>query len=118
MTLRQQEINAWLSSLFPSADLSNLQYLQSDASQRKYLRLKLPGTTYVIMDTKPDQELINFVQIAKILYTHKITAPEIIHCNEQKGLLLMSDFGAETYQNALQNAPIERIDSLYLDAIT
>lgn len=118
MTLRQQEISTWLSGLYPNIDLSNLQYLQSDASSRKYLRLQTTDAAYVIMDTKPDQELTNFIQIAKILHAHKINSPEIIHSSPAQGLALLTDFGTETYQNALQKATPEKIDSLYLDAIT
>lgn len=116
MTFRQQEINVWLSNLFPNEQI-NTKYLQSDASARQYLRLQLPHISYVIMDTKPDQELINFIQIAKILHAHKITVPEIIHGNMQAGLILMSDFGSETYQTALEQSPANKIDSLYLDAL-
>lgn len=118
MTSRQQEICTWLSSLLPSADLSKLQNIQSDASQRKYSRLQTADGCFVIMDTKPDQEIINFSQLAKILITHKITVPEIIHCNAELGLILMSDLGTKTYLDALKSASTERIDSLYLDAIT
>ncbi|HSX21090.1 MAG TPA: phosphotransferase [Gammaproteobacteria bacterium] len=115
--MRQQEIHAWLSSLLPATDLSNLQYIQADASSRKYLRLRTPTDSFVIMDTKPDQELTKFITIAKILAAHKISVPQIIHCNAEQGLLLMSDLGTQTYQEILANGTTEQIDSLYLDAI-
>lgn len=118
MTLRQQVIHDWIASVLPSADLSKLEYIQSDASQRKYLRLQSMDRSFIIMDTKPDQELINFSQLAKILLAHKITVPEIIHCNYELGLLLMSDLGHKTYLEDLRHATAERVDSLYLDAIT
>ncbi len=118
MTLREQEIHAWISSLYPTMDLANLHYLQSDASSRKYMRLQAPSNTYVIMDTKPDQELNNFLQITQILHAHNINTPEIIQANIPQGLVLMTDLGVETYQQALQHATPQKIDSLYLDAIT
>lgn len=118
MTSREQTIHTWLSGLLPNVDLSKLQNIQSDASQRKYSRLQTTAGSFVIMDTKPDQEIINFSQLAKILIIHKITVPEIIHCNAELGLILMSDLGAKTYLDELRSASNDRIDSLYLDAIT
>lgn len=117
MTLRQQEINAWISGLMPDVDLSNLQYLQADASQRKYLRLQLASNSYIIMDTKPNQELLNFTNIARIFHKHDLNVPEIINSNYELGLLLISDLGSITYQDALSNATPGRADHLYFDAI-
>ncbi len=79
MTLRLQEIKDWLISLFPTIDFSKLNYMQSDASSRKYLRLETTDNSFVIMDTKPDKELDNFLTLTRILGLHKINAPKIIH---------------------------------------
>ena len=78
LTLRQQEIHTWLSSLLPAADLSAIQNIQADASQRKYLRLQTPENSWVIMDTKPDQEIINFNQLATILLAQKVKSLKLI----------------------------------------
>lgn len=117
MTLRLQEIKDWLTSLFPTIDLRKLNYMQSDASSRKYLRLETPDNSFVIMDTKPDKELDNFITLARILAVHKINAPEIIHCNSAQGLVLLSDFGSKTYLETIRNVAPEQTDKLYLDAI-
>src|ERR1700679_1394248 len=116
MTSREQEIHAWISSLLPQVDLRLLQNIQSDASQRKYARLPIGDRTLVIMDTKPDQEIKNFSQIAKILFAHKINVPEIIQHNFEQGLLLLSDLGTKTYLEELRQSSTDRINSLYLDA--
>lgn len=117
MTVRLQEIKDWITSLFPTIDLRKLNYMQSDASSRKYLRLETPDNSFVIMDTKPDKELDNFISLARILAAHKINVPEIIHCNSAQGLVLLNDFGSETYLEAMRNANSEQTDKLYLDAI-
>lgn len=117
MTLRLQEIKNWLTSLFPTIDLSNINYMQSDASSRKYIRLITTDKSFIIMDTQPGKELDNFIQLAKILTQHKINAPKIIHCNTSQGLVLLNDFGSQTYLKTLQAAPQEQIDKLYLDAV-
>jgi len=117
MTLRLQEIKDWLTSLFPTIDLSKLNYMQADASSRKYLRLETPDNSFVIMDTKPDKELDNFIALARILAVHKINAPEIIHCNAAQGLVLLNDFGSKTYLETLRSTIPEQTDKLYLDAL-
>jgi aminoglycoside/choline kinase family phosphotransferase len=118
MTLRLQEIKDWLTSLFPTIDLSKLNYMQSDASSRKYLRLETPDNSFVIMDTKPDKELDNFIALARILAVHKINAPEIIHCNTSQGLVLLNDFGSKTYLETFKTADVSLTNKLYLDAVT
>ncbi len=118
MTIRQQEINTWIASLFPAMDLSNMQYIVSDASQRKYLRLQDANTSYIIMDTAPNQELHNFIELAQLLHKNKLHVPEILQQNVASGLLLLSDLGANTYQDALEQAKHNKVEQLYMDAIT
>jgi aminoglycoside/choline kinase family phosphotransferase len=117
MTFRLQEIKNWITQLFPTVELSKLNYIPSDASNRKYLRLKTTDAAFIIMDTVPGLELDNFIKIAKILISHNINVPQIIHCNLQQGLIMMHDFGAETYLTSLQSSTPSQIDSLYLDAM-
>jgi aminoglycoside/choline kinase family phosphotransferase len=117
MTSRQQDINVWVSSLLPTIDLNSIKYMQSDASQRKYLRVRNNDNSFVIMDTVPGQELINFIKIAKILTDHDISAPEILDYNLDLGLALLTDLGSTTYLEQLRQAQPEQINTLYLDAI-
>lgn len=79
MTIKQQEINSWLTSLFPDINLTSLQYIQSDASQRKYLRLQTNDNFFYNYGHNPRPRLKNFVTTAKIFMQHNITVPEIIH---------------------------------------
>ena len=117
MTLRLQEIKDWLTSLFPTVDLSKLNYMQSDASSRKYLRLVTTDNSFIIMDTKPDKELDNFLNLNRILAIHKINVPEIIHCNATQGLVILKDFGSKTYFDTLRGTDPGQTDKLYLDRI-
>lgn len=118
MTLRQNEIKAWLDTCLPGVDLNELRYIQSDASSRKYLRLTTPEQNYIIMDSPPDPKIADFIQLADILRTHRLSAPQIIAHDLAAGLVLMNDLGTNTYLDELKGGSQERIDSLYLDAVT
>lgn len=117
MTLRFAEISSWLTNLFPAGEIRSLSYIESDASARKYLRCNLNGESYIIMDTTPGQEQINFAKVAKVFSDNKINAPVIITNDLERGLILMNDFGDQTYLGVLKRSDPETIDRLYLDAI-
>lgn len=118
MTNRLSEIKNWLSSLEPKINLDSLQYLQSDASSRNYLRCDSELSTFIVMDTKPGEEMTRFSQVAKLLDAHKLTVPKIIASDLERGLLLLSDLGSRTYLQALKQADSSTVDRLYLEAIT
>lgn len=118
MTARLEEISNWLMELLPHVTVNSLNYIESDASARRYLRCVLDGTSHIIMDTVPGQEQVNFVKIAKILTTNKINAPEIIHNDLERGLILMNDFGDKTYLSVLESPNQANANQLYLNAIS
>ncbi len=118
MTTRPGEIKHWLNSIFPNVDLSSLKYIASDASDRKYLRLTLAELSFIIMDSKPSTDLNNFIKIANILSTHNINVPHIIDSCPKLGLILMTDFGSQTYLSKLKSSDPATIDRLYTDALT
>lgn len=118
MTTRPGEIKQWLADIFPNVDLGQLKYIQSDAGDRKYLRLNLSDISFIIMDSKPGADIVNFVKIAEILHQNKVNTPKIIASNLENGLILMTDFGAETYMQALQSTTPDMVSKLYTDAIT
>lgn len=114
MTNRLSQINTWLSSLLP--DLHRVEAIQADASSRNYYRAYAGPSTYIVMDTEPGEELLNFIQIANRLQGC-VTVPTIIQQDLAHGLLLLTDFGTETYLKALEVADSNRVDQLYMDAL-
>lgn len=118
MTTRPGEIKQWLTTIFPNIDLSSLKYIQADASDRKYLRLSLTELSFIIMDAKPGPELNRFIKIAEILSQHQVNVPQIIATDLPSGLILMTDFGTDTYLSVLQHATEPAINNLYRDALT
>ena len=79
-----------------------LQSLAGDASFRKYYRLVDGARRAVLMDAAPPQEDVRpFLSVARHLRRLGYSAPEILDADETNGLLLLEDFGDETYTRRL-----------------
>ena len=69
------------------------------------------------MDAPPPQEdCTPFVRIAGFLEAMQLNAPRVLEANMQRGFLLLSDLGAQSYLMALDDDP-ELADDLYADAV-
>jgi len=74
----------------------------SDASFRCYFRITSNNETYILMDAPPDLEKIDhFLDITEKLNGAGINAPKIISSDTKLGLILMTDFGSQTYLDVL-----------------
>ncbi len=84
--------------------------LAGDASFRRYERLQRPnGDTAVLMDAPRPQEGVRpFVCIAEHLVSFGLSAPRILAKDEERGLLLLEDFGDSTYTRLLKENHDER----------
>ncbi|MGD9638835.1 MAG: aminoglycoside phosphotransferase family protein [Alphaproteobacteria bacterium] len=88
---------------------AQMNILAADASFRKYFRLTKKDFTVVLMDAPPPQEDIKpFVNIAKHLKGLGLNAPEIIAEDEKNGLILLEDFGDDTYTKLLAKGENEK----------
>ena len=70
--------------------------LAGDASNRRYFRLTADdGAQSVLMDAPPDKQndIRPFISIATHLSDLGLSAPQIIHQDEMRGLLLLEDLG-------------------------
>jgi len=68
--------------------------LDADFSPRRFARLQHPDKRRaVLMDADPDQKTPEFVDIARLLRSLGVRAPEIFAADEERGLVLMEDFG-------------------------
>ncbi len=87
----------------------------SDASFRRYFRVISNNKTYILMDAPPKLEKIDqFVKITNKLIDAHINAPELITYNKRLGLILMTDFGSQTFLDVLS---AENVHNLYPKAI-
>ncbi len=76
--------------------------LAGDASFRHYVRLRRGGDTAMLMDAPPPKEDVRpFLRVARLLHRLGFSAPAILAADEAAGLLLLEDFGDETYTRAL-----------------
>lgn len=72
--------------------------LAGDASFRRYYRLIDGERRAVLMDAPPPHEDVRpFVQVAGMLRGHGLSAPEVFAEDRERGLLLIEDFGDDTY---------------------
>jgi hypothetical protein len=90
--------------------------LAGDASFRKYYRLSAGARRAVLMDAPPPQEDVRpFVAIATHLGKMGFSAPRILASDVKAGLLLIEDFGDDTYTRKLASGTDE--STLYALAI-
>jgi hypothetical protein len=90
--------------------------LAADASFRRYFRLADRGRRAVLMDAPPPQEDVRpYIHVAGLLRGHGLSAPEVYAEDRELGLLLIEDFGDDTYTRLLANGGDEA--ALYALAI-
>ncbi|MFO1058387.1 MAG: phosphotransferase [Dongiaceae bacterium] len=76
--------------------------IAGDASLRRYDRLSRDGASVVLMDAPPPEEDVRpFVAVAGLLRRAGLSAPAILAADERRGLLLLEDFGDDTYSRLL-----------------
>jgi N-acetylmuramate 1-kinase len=101
-------IKHWISQPFTLTTAS------ADASFRRYFRVHLSDKTLIAMDAPPPQEDCRpFVKIAKMLLDAGLNVPKVIAQDIERGFLLLSDLGDDTYLQHLNN---DTAQMLYLDA--
>ncbi|HTW53645.1 MAG TPA: phosphotransferase [Stellaceae bacterium] len=90
--------------------------LAADASFRRYFRLVDGSRRAVLMDAPPPHEDVRpYVAVAGMLRGHGLSAPEIFAEDAELGMLLIEDFGDDTYTRLLARGIDER--QLYTLAI-
>ena len=106
----------WLETLPEfSLDPKTVRPASSDASFRRYFRVDSGKDSFIVMDAPPEKEKIEpFVKVATLFGKSGVSVPEILAKNPEKGFLLLSDLGAFTYLDRLDD---ENAGSLYMDAI-
>lgn len=85
--------------------------LAGDASARRYLRLNNGPRAAILMDAPPEngEDTTPFVEIAQLLTTNSFAAPQILAHDPDKGLLLLSDLGANDYVHWLAKHPSDEV---------
>jgi aminoglycoside/choline kinase family phosphotransferase len=98
---RLERLAVWLSTATGVADLA-LEPASADASFRRYFRIRLNGTTRIVMDAPPEKEDCRpFVHVAGLLRDAGLHAPEVLAQDLDQGFLLLTDLGTRTYLDVL-----------------
>jgi aminoglycoside/choline kinase family phosphotransferase len=93
--------------------------LTGDASARKYFRLQKDKQTAILMDASSVLEsVVPFIQINLHLYQLGFSVPAILARSDEKGLLLLEDFGDDTFMRLLDNkGDMEKLFTLATDVL-
>ena len=94
--------------------VDSCQLASSDASFRRYFRIKTPEGSFVVMDAPPDKENTEpFIRVAELLAQIKVNVPIIFQQNTVEGFLLLEDFGSQCF---LDQLTLENATALYSSA--
>ena len=89
----------------------------SDASFRRYFRVRHAGVSHIVMDAPPDKENCHpFVNVAQAFHERGLNVPHVLHANLERGFLLLTDLGNRQYLEEL-SAPHANVNQLYGDAL-
>lgn len=93
--------------------------LAGDASFRRYCRLSRNGASAMLMDAPPPQEDVRpYLAVARLLRGLELSAPAVLAAEEAAGLLLLEDFGDDTYTRLLaKDADEAALYGLAVDAL-
>ena len=88
----------------------------ADASFRRYFRLvSAEGASWVLMDAPPERENCEpFIRIAALLHEAGLNVPQVLHQDLERGYLLLSDLGRQTYLHVIDAS---NADALFIEAI-
>lgn len=98
-------------------EIDTLEPASSDASFRRYFRVRCAHRSYVAMDAPPAQEDSGpFLRVAGMLEQMGLNAPRVLTADLEQGFLLLTDLGDRLYLQALEAQP-DAADRLYRAAI-
>ncbi|WP_455234224.1 aminoglycoside phosphotransferase family protein [Thiogranum longum] len=87
----------------------------SDASFRRYFRVRQGDASYILMDAPPEKEDCGtFIHVTQLFLALGLHVPEILARDIERGFLLLSDLGDRVYLDELTE---DTVDRLYGDAL-
>jgi N-acetylmuramate 1-kinase len=111
---RLEALKVWLNGHLPAS--RSCLPASEDASFRRYFRIVgADGKSFIAMDAPPPQEdCAPFVKIAELMQKAGVFAPQVLAQDLDRGFLLLTDMGTQTYLDAMQG-PCDAL-ALFKDA--
>ncbi len=103
----------------PSDEPLDVTPLSGDASTRRYFRVGLGASSYVLA-LYPEPfvaEKLSFLGIRDLLDGYGLAVPEVVDVDGPRGVVLQEDLGDRTLQEVLKDASASRREELYLEAV-
>lgn len=111
---RIKAMRSWLENEL-QLQLRSFTPASSDASFRRYFRIKHQYGTHILMDAPPDRENTrSFIAVAELLGQAGIHVPTIYQQDPEQGFLLIEDFGSRCFLDIL---PLGNENALYHSAM-
>jgi N-acetylmuramate 1-kinase len=90
----------------------------SDASFRRYFRIKTPEGTFIVMDAPPEKEKLQaFIHVADLMAKAQLHVPAIFQQNLIDGFLLLEDFGSQCFSDQLNSHNVDRLYQMAFDSL-
>ena len=113
---RLNELVEWVTNL--KGEAAEISPASSDASFRRYFRFNYPDSSYIAMDAPPPQEDCRpFVQIASMLQDAGLHVPAIIAQDLERGYLLLSDLGHQTFLEVINEGNADEFFTAVIPAL-
>lgn len=111
---RLEELSDWLRRELRIA-CERIAPASGDASFRRYFRIDTTAGSLIAMDAPPPKEDVRpFVRVARLLERAGVSVPHMHAIDEERGFVLLDDFGNRCYRDELD---ANSADRLYRDAI-
>lgn len=115
MNERQQLMMGWAGAVLGTTDFL-LEPASSDASFRRYWRVRVANRTLILMDAPPEHEDCGrYADLARRFRAVGLHTPEIYAEDLEQGFLAISDLGDRVYLGELDDGSADR---LYGDALS
>lgn len=90
----------------------------SDASFRRYFRIKTPEGSFIVMDAPPEKEKLEpFIHVAELMAKSQLHVPVIYQQNLSEGFLLLEDLGTQCYSDQLNDDNVSELYQSALDSL-
>lgn len=114
---RLEQLHAWLRHVLGRRDY-HMTAASSDASFRRYYRVRYGETRYIAMDAPPDKEDCRpYITVAGAFAGAGLNVPRVLQADVEQGFLLITDLGERTYLQALTETNGPRLYDDALDAL-